>query len=202
MLNKYKVPPDWYDRAIISHNIFHRFWHIKRLKTLISLLNGFNGLILDVGCDGGTLSSIIKQDSVWIVGIDIDMNAIKYATIKRKHHAWILADAHYLPFKNKSFNIVLCIETLEHCYSPRSVIEEIKRVTRSEILILIPNSSSPIFKIIWYVWLKLKGRVWIDSHLYEFNDRTIKKLFNDCGLKVFLMKRTLLGMLLAYKLRE
>jgi ubiquinone/menaquinone biosynthesis C-methylase UbiE len=199
---KYKVPPDWYDKAVVSFNIFHRFWHLKRMKVLANLLSRFDGLILDVGCDGGTISDIFKQDDVWIVGIDIDVDAIRYASVKRRCYAWVLADAHYLPFKKESFDVVLCIEVLEHCYSPRNVMEEIERVSRSEVLVLIPNSASRLFRIIWGIWLKLKGRVWIGSHLHEFNNVIAERLFSSCGFKVLLLKKTLLSMLLVYKLKK
>lgn len=40
----------------------------------------------------------------------------------------IVADAHALPFPEASFEIVLCIEVLEHVKDPKCVIDEMRRV--------------------------------------------------------------------------
>ena len=40
----------------------------------------------------------------------------------------ILADAHFLPFRNASFDVILCTEVLEHLKEPQWAIDEMERV--------------------------------------------------------------------------
>ena len=39
-------------------------------------------------------------------------------------------DAHHMPFANKSFYGIVCIEVLEHCHSPHRVIQECHRLLK------------------------------------------------------------------------
>jgi len=61
----------------------------------------------------------------------------------------IRADAHNLPFKNNSFDLVICTEVLEHVVNPEKVLGEIKRVlTNDGIAIVEMDSGNFIFKIV------------------------------------------------------
>ena len=53
----------------------------------------------------------------------------------------LIADAHFLPFKDQSFSQIICTEVLEHVNSPIKVLKEIKRVMRKGglALITVPN---------------------------------------------------------------
>lgn len=44
----------------------------------------------------------------------------------------VVGDAHILPFKDESFEMVVCSEMLEHADDPRKVIAEIRRVLKPE----------------------------------------------------------------------
>ncbi len=51
----------------------------------------------------------------------------------------LVADAHYLPIRKKVVNVTLCKSVLEHVESPIKAMLEMKRVTRNEIIIVVPN---------------------------------------------------------------
>ncbi len=50
---------------------------------------------------------------------------------KKRDDVHVIGDAHCLPFRSESFDIVLCTEVLEHVVDPTRVIGEIKRVLRT-----------------------------------------------------------------------
>jgi ubiquinone/menaquinone biosynthesis C-methylase UbiE len=49
----------------------------------------------------------------------------------------VVGDAHALPFKDGSFEVVVCSEMLEHANNPQTVIEEIRRVLKTDGLVVL-----------------------------------------------------------------
>lgn len=54
-------------------------------------------------------------------------------------------DAHNLPFADKAFSMIVCIEVLEHCHTPQQVINEFYRLLKDEGQLLL--STRFIFPI-------------------------------------------------------
>ena len=52
---------------------------------------------------------------------------------------FVKADAHNLPFKDKSFDIAVCFEVLEHCKRPELVLQEIARCTKNILIMSVPD---------------------------------------------------------------
>ena len=58
-----------------------------------------------------------------------------------------------LSFKENSFDIVLCQEVLEHVLDPIKAIQELRRVTKKQLIITIPNE--PFFTLFrFFIWDK------------------------------------------------
>jgi ubiquinone/menaquinone biosynthesis C-methylase UbiE len=53
------------------------------------------------------------------------------------------ASIYDLPYKNNSFDVILCTEVLEHLDDPKDAINELFRVSRKYVLLSVPNE--PIF---------------------------------------------------------
>ncbi|MEM3871083.1 MAG: methyltransferase domain-containing protein [Nitrososphaeria archaeon] len=51
----------------------------------------------------------------------------------------VLADAHYLPFKDNVFKVAKASHVLEHMKDPFKVLEEILRVTTNELILKFPT---------------------------------------------------------------
>ncbi len=68
---------------------------------------------------------------------------IKYISIDSigKQNYNINLNSNKLPFKDKSFDIILCLETLEHILSPHNLMNEILRISKNNSLFLLsmPN---------------------------------------------------------------
>lgn len=54
----------------------------------------------------------------------------------------IVADAYKLPFGNNSFDVVMCLETLEHTDKPWLVAAEIERVVKKSGMILVSSQQN------------------------------------------------------------
>jgi len=105
--------------------------YVSIIYSLICKRKGFirppsDLLALDIGVARGEISnSISNMLEINIIGLDVNKNALKNAPSSLER---IVADAHFLPFRSKSFNLVLLISTLEHLHKPNSCVKEIERV--------------------------------------------------------------------------
>ena len=90
--------------------------------------------VLDVGAgDCVTADYLEGKVKYWEginKGIDLINNTEKY-NIKKM-------DMHFLDYEDSSFDIVLCVNVLEHSYFPLMVLSELKRVSSKYIFIDIP----------------------------------------------------------------
>ncbi len=71
--------------------------------------------ILDVGCGQGLAARFgIRPRKFFTVGAESSLPDLRVAKKNRTHDDFVLCDARSLPFQRKSFDVVLCIEMLEH----------------------------------------------------------------------------------------
>ena len=198
------VPPDWYAKSI-KENLLQRFWHNRRFREIAKLIPAAGGRILDIGSADGTFTKVILTHSraMRVVGIDVLESSVSFAKrrfARSKQLKFRVADAHDLPFENKEFDAVFCLETLEHVEDPDRVIAEIRRVLKDNgyVVILIP-SENILFRLGWPVWLATRGKIWKGTHLHQFTaDQIIDRLVNG-GFKIDKNHKFILGMLQAVK---
>lgn len=114
-----------------------------------------------------------------------------------------MGDVHALPFKNETFDTIICMEVLEHVKDPRKVLSEIKRVlTKNGMAIIEMDSGSIPFKIIWYWWTEVRNGVWKDAHLHVFNSSKLEKLIKKAGLEIEEKRFFNFGMAVAFKVKK
>lgn len=82
------------------------------------------GRLLDVGCGEKPYKGILFPQVNSYIGIDLPQ------TLHAQCEADAFANAHRLPFKKEAFDMVLCLEVLEHVESPLDVLREIYAVLR------------------------------------------------------------------------
>lgn len=200
-----QVPPDYYEKGI-NANIFQRIWHTKKLSIFKDIINGIKcKKILDVGCAAGNFTNNISHifPRAKITGIDAYSRAIEYGKNKYPHINFILADAHNLPFKNNSFDLIICYETIEHIIDPLKALKEMRRVLRNDgNALVVMDSGSLFFRIVWWVWKKTKGKVWQGAHLHPFNHHQLGILIKNAGFKISLKKFSHLGMDVSFVLKK
>lgn len=203
----FQVPSDYYQNGI-KKNILQRIWHYGKLRNItksIQTNNVHSQSILDVGCASGWfLNELSKKfPHALYTGVDVYENAIKFGQKQYKHLAFLQADGHALPFQEKSFDVVICNEVLEHVLDPMKVLSEIRRVLKNNgIAIIEMDTGNFLFKIVWYWWTHLRNCVWKDAHIQTFNIHILenyiiksgftikdKKIFNASMAVIFVLKK-------------
>ncbi len=92
--------------------------------------------ILDVGCGIGVFGKELNKRGFECVGIEWDDAIAKEAG--RSIEAYFMS-AEELEFEDDSFDTVIMFEVLEHLRSPEKALQEIKRVTRKNLILSVPN---------------------------------------------------------------
>ncbi len=99
-------------------------WILKRIER--------NAEVLDVGCGAGFLANEFAGEGFAVTGVDLSPESLKVAKTydKTKSVKYLEADALHLPFPDQSFDVVTCMDFLEHVENPENYIREISRVLR------------------------------------------------------------------------
>ena len=195
-----QVPTDYYQKGV-ENNVLQRMWHTNKLRVVTSLIPISPKKILDVGCASGwflsKLASVFPKAQCF--GIDIYDKAIQHGHKLYPSITFQSADAHTIPFKDKSFDLVICTEVLEHVDDPKSVLLEIKRVLNKDSFAIIElDSGSPLFSTAWFIWKKFKGGVWTHAHLHSFTPKKLEKIILSSGFHIIKKKKFNIGMAIAF----
>lgn len=98
-------------------------------------LSGKN--VLDVGCGGGILSESMAQKGATVIGIDLGENALKVAQLHSLESGvavdYQLISVEELAEKQPaSFDVVTCLEMLEHVPDPASVVAACAKLVKPD----------------------------------------------------------------------
>ena len=104
-----------------------------RFKYFDRIIPQWDGLkVLDVGCGGGYTCEFLAQRGAIVTGIDPSAACIEAA----KQHAeatgltidYRVGMGERLPFECDRFDVVVCVDVLEHVQTPAATVTEISRV--------------------------------------------------------------------------
>jgi SAM-dependent methyltransferase len=117
-----------------------RFWQpvIPTLRSHFNLTAGSS--VLDVGCAKGFMIHDLAEliPGITVRGVDVSAYAIEHAIESMRPHV-LVADARALPFEDKSFDVVISINTIHNLDREDLVkaLREIERVNRRGAFITV-----------------------------------------------------------------
>jgi len=97
--------------------------------------------LLDVGCGKGEPMSVINKNGNFdVTGIDLFQPYLEEAQRKAVFQRLIFGNAVSLPFESRTFDVVICMELLEHLNERdgKLLLGELERVAKKQILLTTP----------------------------------------------------------------
>jgi 2-polyprenyl-3-methyl-5-hydroxy-6-metoxy-1,4-benzoquinol methylase len=118
------------------------FWeHVYRYRFARQYVFGKD--VLDIACgEGYGSAALAKAGASRVIGVDIDDTVCRHANRKYGIEA-VCGSAESIPLPDKSVDVVVSFETIEHIPDPRLFLRECRRVLRSggQLVISTPNKA-------------------------------------------------------------
>jgi|WetSurMetagenome_2_1015567.scaffolds.fasta_scaffold00286_26 2-polyprenyl-3-methyl-5-hydroxy-6-metoxy-1,4-benzoquinol methylase len=132
-------------------------------------------MLLDVGCGLG----IYKSENFNSLGIDIVRENLEKAKLLDDDLDVTVMDAEFMGIKKEVFDVVLCIEVIEHLQDDRAALKEICRVLRPDgkLIVTAPNRKFPFETHGITVWNRQIGSYGLGFPLLSYMPRSIRKHF-------------------------
>lgn len=113
------------------HRIVNSYELIRSQNILEFLAPVSSGLILDVGCGGGTYTEILTERSK-VIALDISNAAMKIAkdNVRSSEASFIVSDVEHLPLMDESVSGIICVDVIEHVTNVKRFLEEMSRVLK------------------------------------------------------------------------
>lgn len=130
--------------AMLTHDE-HHWWYRGRRRILRAVLDGLDlpevPRLLDAGCGSGrTLDVLARYGTV----SGVDLSATSVACARRRGHADVRQEAvETLPFPDASFDVVTCLDVVEHTPDDVATVRELARVTRPGGAIVLTVPAHP-----------------------------------------------------------
>ncbi|HOV84335.1 MAG TPA: class I SAM-dependent methyltransferase [Paludibacteraceae bacterium] len=130
------------ERLIPGFKSFSELEHLNRYYFVVNQINLTGKKVLDIASGEGYGSNILANYAEKVTGVDISPEAIAHAqkVYNRNNLEYIQGNATKIPLTDKSIDVVVSFETIEHLEEQERMMEEICRVMKSEGILII---SSP-----------------------------------------------------------
>jgi len=125
------------------------------------------GHVADIGCGPGfvlkALSTMRGIDVLY--GVDFSRSSIKRCRAEHPGGIFLMGDIYHLACPNDSFDVVICMETLEHLERAPEAIKELFRVCRKggHVIITVPNGARDEYVGHLNFWTEQKFRGMLDG---------------------------------------
>lgn len=151
----------------------HHWWYRGRRRILRAVLDELplpgDPWILDAGCGSGrTLDDLGRYGRA--CGVDVSQAAVDAAS--GRGHPVRLAPVEELPFASGTFDLVTCLDVLEHTPDDRRTLRELLRVTRAGGHLVL---TVPAYPRLW------SAHDEVNEHYRRYTRRTLSVAAGDAG---------------------
>ncbi|MDD5529889.1 MAG: methyltransferase domain-containing protein [bacterium] len=136
-------------------------------------------VVFDAGCGCGYGSHhLLKSGAKKVTGIDISEETIEYCKshYENENLEFKVMNAEKLSFPDKIFDVVVSFEVVEHLENPEMYLSEIKRVLKTDGILIISTPNKKIYTDAVEDW---KNPFHIHEYYIEEFDAFLKKYFTE-----------------------
>jgi ubiquinone/menaquinone biosynthesis C-methylase UbiE/VanZ family protein len=122
--------------------------------------------VLDIGCGTGEMARELTRRGYEVWGSDIAEPMVRYARERYGAGRFHAGDLEYLPFRDNTFDAVVCLGVVEYLDTDERSLREIWRVLRpgGRAVISTPSAIAPLYHLDWM----LSGLTAVVRPLYHF----------------------------------
>ena len=146
--------------------------------------NTFIKSCLDVGAGSGMFSIPLYEKGFDAIALEYDLNPLQKLWGKNRDIPLVHAEAHYLPFKNSTFDCVLAIEVVEEAgggiSSLHIFLNECYRVLKYDGILLTATSNKNSYKSVIRSLIRKENKIGFYQLSYKDHLEEIRK----CGFTI------------------
>jgi SAM-dependent methyltransferase len=124
------------------------WWYRGRRRIVLDAIERLqlpaDARLLDAGCGSGAMLSRLRRFGS-VTGVDVNPAAVAYA-LERGAGAVKHASIDRLPFADQEFDLVICLDVLEHVSDDRRALAELRRVSSPGGLLI---ATVPAYPALW-----------------------------------------------------
>ena len=157
-----------------------KYEHLHRYALALDFIR--EASVLDIASGEGYGSALLAKCANLVVGVDIDRDSVSHAQTKYSHLAnlsFLVGSCSAIPLSDASVDVVTSFETIEHHDQHEEMMQEVKRVLKSDGLLIIsspnrlvysdePNYDNPfhVKELYYEEFLDLLKRYFQQVHIY------------------------------------
>jgi dolichol-phosphate mannosyltransferase len=173
---------DYDDRAFDSRIPPQRYWQRRRHHIVTKFASGAgSGSCLDVGCGSSRILASLGR----VVGVDVLVRKLRWA--RKYGKPLVNASAFDLPFRDASFDCVICSEVIEHIPGGQKPFLEMKRVLKDGGILILgtPDYGRLSWRIIEGMYHHLIPGGYADEHITQYTRDDLARGMQELGFVLF-----------------
>jgi SAM-dependent methyltransferase len=178
------IPVGFYDEVFQRNQGIQCKWHHHKFRRIVKEIGNVSRH-LDFGCGPGTLINLLPNN-ISAIGVDIAASQLAYA---EQHYGglnreFVQIDSPYLPFPDKSFDSISCVEVVEHLDLSlnTTIVAEFFRVLKpgGKLIVTTPNYGS-LWPLVELMVNRLSKVSYEEQHITKFKGRSLEALLKANG---------------------
>src|SRR5579864_184039 len=170
---------DYDARAYDSVVPLQRYWQRNRHRIITAQARGFER-ILDVGCG----SSRILASNPNIVGLDVQLHKLRFS--RRYGNPLVHGSIFELPFRDGSFDAVICSEVVEHIPAEERPWDELARVLKigGRLILGTPDYDKVQWRALEWLYGKVSPGGYADEHITHYSRKNLATYLQGKGFTI------------------
>jgi len=162
---------DYDERAFDSLIPLQRAWQRRRHAVITRRATG-SGLLLDLGCG----SSRILRDLQRAIGLDISFTKLRY--MRRYGLPLVNGDIFALPFRDATFDDIVCSEVIEHIPAGAGPFAEMARIQRpgGRLILGTPDYGRWSWRALERLYRAIAPGGYADEHITQYRHDELRDL--------------------------